>query len=194
MTLALTDYRSDVYNQLAAAADASKWTPAMLDDALRLALNELNTQLVYETSFTVTVAGFEQDLSGITAINAVLAVAYPWVDGAEFGHCVTPFRFTGVNQIYFTNAEPAVDEVIRVRYSKLHTIQNLDSAAATLVTDAHRALLGLTAAAIACEMRYRQAGEQYLLNAAEVFRRRAQEALSHVPPLGRLRWGSLGLD
>src|SRR5690349_21731440 len=106
----LVDYRSDVHNILAASVDAARWTTAMFDHALRLALGELNPQLVYETSFTVTVAGNEQDLSTITAVFQVLTVAYPWVTGAEFGDCIVPFRFTGINKVYFANAQPAVGE------------------------------------------------------------------------------------
>src|SRR5262245_26355478 len=139
----LVDYRSDVHNLLASATDAAHWTNAMIDQALRGALGEFNTQLVYETSFTVSVAGYEQDLSGIAAINAVLAVAYPWVDGSPFGEGgVAEWRFSGVNKVYFANVQPATAEVIRVRYSKLHAIQNLDSAASTTVAEVHRLLVG----------------------------------------------------
>src|SRR3954454_4276236 len=129
MTTTIIDYRSDLHNVLATAVDASHWPNALLDQAVRLALNEINTQLVYETSFTVTIAGFEQDLSGMTAINAVLNVVYPWVDGTAFGdYHPVEWRFTGINIVYFAEAQPAVGEIIRVRYSKLHVIQNLDSA------------------------------------------------------------------
>jgi len=190
----LVDYRSDVWNNVAAAADASKWTPTMIDAALRLALNELNSQLVYEVSFTVITTGYEHVLTTITAINAVLGVAYPWQDGFEFGRAAVMWRFVGQNVIYLIGAQATVGEIVRVRYSKLHVIQNLDAGAATTVPDANRVLLGLIAAAYACEMRLRQEGELYLGEVAVRFRERAQAALSHVPPSGRLRWGSIGLD
>jgi len=190
----LVDYRSDVWNNVAAAADASKWTPTMIDAALRLALNELNSQLVYEVNFTVITTGYEHNLTTITAINAVLALGYPWVDGFEFGQAAVEWRYVGHNLIYLKGLQATVGDIIRVRYSKLHVIQNLDAAAATTVPDANRVLLGLIAAAYACEMRLRQAGELHLGEVAIQFRQRAQAALSHVPPSGRLRWGSIGLD
>lgn len=190
----VTDYRSDIYNYLAAATDAAKWTPAMLDGALRLALAELDTQLTYETSFTVITTGYQHDLSTITALHSVLGVAYPWEAGWEFGRHVAEWHFVGQNLIYLVNMQATVGEVMRVRYRKLHAIQNLDSAATTTVPETSRALLGLWAAAHACAMRQRQSGEKHLAIAAANFRQRANEALSHIPPLGRVRWSSIGLD
>jgi hypothetical protein len=154
----------------------------------------LDKQLVYESSFTVTEAGYEQDLSGITAINCVLAVAYPWENGAEFGSCGAAWRFSAVNKLYFVSVQPAVGEVIRVRHTKLHAIDDLDGAGATTVPEVHRALVGLWAAAYACELRGRQSGEEHLGAAAERFRQRAQEANSFMPPVVRLRWAAIGLD
>lgn len=194
MPLVLTDYRSDVLNNLASAADASKWTPTMIDTALRQALAELNSLIVYEASFTVITAGNEHILTTITSINTVLGVAYPWVDGAQFGQNSVEWRFVGNNIIYLHNTQPAVGEIIRVRYTKLHLIDDLDSAASTTVPDDYRVMVGLLAAAFACEMRLRQSGELHLGEAALRFRERAEQAISQKPPLGRLRWGSIGLD
>jgi hypothetical protein len=199
----LADYRSDVSNLLATAVDTSTWPTTLLDEALRRGLDELNQLLVYETSFTVDTAGYEQDLSSLTDIYAVLAVAYPWQDGWDFGRCLATWRLVGPNQIYFTAAQPAAGETIRVRYSKRHKIEDLDSAAATTVPDAQRVLVGLWAAAFACMMRQRQISEnpalpkdagRQLAGVAACFRQRAQEAISHIPPLGRLRWGNVGLE
>jgi hypothetical protein len=192
MTL-LAEFRSDVYNNLAAASDASRWTPTMLETALRQALGELNSLLVYEEDFTVAVAGYSQDLSGIAAINNVLAVAYPWVEGSDFGRCTVGWRFTDHNVIYLYQARPQVGDVMRVRFSRLHAIDELDGASATTVPEAYRVMVGLWAAAFACEMRMRQTGELHLGAVALRFRERAEEAISHNPPLGRLRWGDVGL-
>jgi hypothetical protein len=190
----LADYRSDVHDIVATYTDAGKWPPTLIDAALRLALVQLNQQLVYEADFTVTGAGYEQDLSGITAINSILDVAYPWVEGSDFGRCVVPWRLTGPNTIYLTHAQPAVDDVIRVRYSKLHAIEDLDGAEATTVPEAQRYLVGLWAAAYGCEMRLRQAGELYLGEVATRLREQGERVLSHVPVVSRLRWGSVGLE
>jgi hypothetical protein len=199
----LAGYRVDIGNLLATAVDSSTWTTAIIDQALRMALEELNTQLIYEASFTVVTTGYQQDVSTITAINGVVSVAYPWVDGAEFGHCIVPWRMTGNNLIYFSQSQPATGEVIRVRYTKLHAIKDLDTAAATTAPDQQRGLLGLWGAAYACDLRIRQVSENpalpkeasnHLARTAATFRKRASEAISHVPPLGRLRWGNVGLD
>jgi hypothetical protein len=108
----------------------------------------------------------------------------------------------GHNKVYFTAVRPAVGETIRVRYSKLHKIDDLDSAAATTVPDAHRSLVGLWAAAMACDLRRRQLSEnpalprdaaKELAAVAAGFRQRTQEMISHIPPLGRLAWAGIGL-
>ncbi len=199
----LSAYRTEVGAILATAVDASTWTTAIIDQALRMGLSELNDQLVYETSFTVTSTGYQQDLSGITAINRLLALAYPWEDGYEFGHCIVPWRLVGNNIAYFTGAEPTENEVIRVRHSKLHVIQDLDAAVATTVPDQQQGLVTLWAAAYACDLRVRQVSENpalpretanVLRGVAVIFRQRATNMLSHVPPLGRLRWGSIGME
>jgi hypothetical protein len=199
----LTNYRSDLHNLLATTVDASTWSNSLLDEALRRGLAELNPLLVYETSFTVDTAGYEQDLSSLTDIYTVLAVAYPWQEGWDFAHSLTPWRSVGPNKLYFTAAQPAVGETIRVRHAKLHTIEDLDSATTTTVPEAQRSLVGLWAAAYACDLRQRQISEnpalpkdagKQLAGMAMGFRKRAQEAISHIPPLGRLRWGSIGLE
>ena len=203
----LADYRSDVSNLLATAVDTATWTTALLDEALRRALGELNVLLVYESSFTVVTAGYEQDLSTIEDVNAVLAVAYPWQEGWDFARTLATWRVVGPNRIYLALARPAVGETIRVRHTKLHTIEDLESATTTTVPEGQRALVGLWAAAFACEMRLRQISEnpalprdagQQLATVAHRFRQRAEEAISHVPPLGSaLRapgWGSIGLE
>lgn len=198
----LADYRSDVGNLLATAVDAATWPTALVDEALRRALGELNVLLVYEASFTVTTTGYTQDLSSLTAINAVLAVAYPWHEGWDFARYLATWRLVGPNTVYFSVAQPAAGETIRVRHTKLHTIQDLDSAAATTVPEVQRGLVGLWAAAFACDLRQRQISEnpalppdagKQLAGVATRYRQRAQEMVSHVPPLGRLRWGNLGL-
>jgi hypothetical protein len=199
----LADYRSDVGNLLATAVDTSTWPTALLDEALRRGVGELNLLLVYETSFTVVTAGYEQDLSSLTDLHSLLALAYPWQDGWDFARSLATWRIVDQNTVYFTMVQPAVDEIIRVRYTRSHKIADLDTAATTTVPEAQRSLVGLWAASFACEMRQRQISEnpalpreagKQLAGVAARFRQRAQEAISHVPPLGQLRWGSIGLE
>jgi hypothetical protein len=199
----LTDYRADVVNLLATAVDASTWTTDLLDGALRSALHDLDALLVYETDVTVATAGYEQSLAAITDLLAVLSLAFPWVDDGEWLVLQPQWRFIAPATVRFENVKPAAGEKIRVRYSKQHKIQNLDAAAATTVSDLHRGLVGLLAAGWACEMRYRQISENpaipvqagaHVWTAAGRFRDRAGEGMSRLAPIGRLKWGSVGVD
>jgi hypothetical protein len=199
----IADYRTDIDNLLATAVDSSTWTTAIKDQGLRMALDELNDHLIYEASFTVTIAGYEQDLSAIVGLNQVRLVAYPWVDGSDFSGCLAEWRVTGINKIYLTRVQPAVGEILRVRYSKSHTISGLDAAVATTVADRDRSLVGWWGAAFACDLRIRQISENPALPAAAAgtlrltsaqYKGRATEMMSHVPVLGRTRWGSIGLE
>lgn len=198
----LSGYRTKVNDLLATAVDSSTWTTAIVDQALRLALGELNDQLVYEDDFTVATTGYEQDLSGITSINNIVALAYPWYEGYGFDHCLAVWRRTGVNVVYFEHYEPQDGETIRVRYTRLHVIEDLDSAVATTVADQHEDLVCLWAAAHACDMRVRQISEnpainrdamQHLKAVATVFRNRAEQIIRAVPLVGPVRWGDYGL-
>lgn len=198
----LADYRNDVGNVLASAVDSSTWTTAILDQALRLALGELNDQVVYEEDFTVAASGYEQDLAGISALNNIVALAYPWVEGGDFGACLARWRRVGTNKVYFEQTEPQAGETIRVRYTQVHAIEDLDNAVATTVADQHEDLVCLWAAAYACDVRVRQISEnpalprdakQHLNAVAVVFRNRAEQIIRAVPPVGMIRWGNYGL-
>lgn len=203
----LADYRTDVANLLASGVDASTWTTALLDESLRLALFDLDALLVYETSFTVVTTGYEHDLSTIPALRAVLAVTYPWTDDSEWADLYYRMhqrvRFIAPATVRFESVEPVAGEVIRVRYSLHHKIENLDGAAATTVSPIHRPLVALLGAGAACELRYRQVTEnpaipleagRRLWQMAGRYRERAGEVMSRLAPIGRLRWGSVGLE
>jgi hypothetical protein len=91
-----------------------------------------------------------------------------------------------------------------VRYSKLHAIQNLDSAAATTVPDRHRLLIGLLAGAWACDLRIRQLTEnpaipkeavRHLVDLAARFRAEASRrflTIQTAPGPGP-NWNAVGL-
>ena len=112
-----------------------------------------------ETTFTVTTTGSDQDLSGITALDDILAVAYPWSDSADFAQRMRRTRDIADQTVYFEDCEPAVDDEIRVRYTKQHAIEDLDSASATTVRERHARIVALFAASHACALRYRQLSE-----------------------------------
>lgn len=155
----LAGYRTLLDQILATAVDSSTWTTVIKDQALRYALTAYDDRFTYETSFTVTVTGYEQDLSGMTALRDILALSYPWSDGASFASLQRRFRVTADLTVLFTECQPAIDEVIRVRHTINHAIKDLDSAAATTVPTRHQTLLATHAAAWACHLRLRQLSE-----------------------------------
>ena len=155
----LADVRSEVTARLAGAVDSLTWTTSLLDPAIRLGLAEVDGVLVYESDFTVTIAGYAQDLSAIPALLGILALAYPWSAGASFAQRLVAWRSAGQGGVILAGVEPQVGEVIRVRHTMRHTLTDLDGAAATTLPEVYRPLLGLTAAAWACDLRRRQLSE-----------------------------------
>ena len=156
---ALADYRSDLDALLATAVDSSTWTTAIKDEGLRQALKLVDERLVYETTFTVTSTGYSQDLSGVTGLNEIREVAYPWTDGADWYALCVRWRYVDDQTIYFEDVEPQEDEKIRLRHTKVHTIENLDSAASTTLPGTLDRALAYGAGAIALRLRLRQMGE-----------------------------------
>lgn len=202
MMSTLADYRADLDGLLATAVDAATWTTALKDAALRLALQEYDARLVYESSMTVTTAGAQQDLAGITGLDEALALAYPWGDGADFASRTVCWRYVADQTILLEEVSPQAGQVIRVRHTCLHTLEGLDGATATTVSERHRRLVGLAAAAWCCELRRRQVSEnpaiteeaaQVLAALAEHFRTMVQQWLSRSQTGGVLRWAGVGL-
>jgi hypothetical protein len=198
----LTDYRADLDGLLATAVDASTWTTALKDEAIRQALQQYNAVLVYETSFTVVGSGYEQDLSGISGVNQLLALAWPWSAGADYASRMVRWRVVSGQTVYIENGEPAAQDVIRVRHSKLHTISGLDGAAATNVAEFHRRGLGLLAASWCCTLRVRQLSENpaipqeaggYLLELAARFLGEWKERLVSLQRVANPGWSEIGL-
>jgi hypothetical protein len=163
MMTTLADVRSDVTTLLAGAVDSLTWTTTLLDAAIRLALAEVDGVLIYESDFTVSVTGREQDLSAVPDLLGVLALAYPWPGsmacGADFAQRLVAWRSVGHGRVILDRWEPQIGEVIRVRHTQRHTLADLDGAAATTVPEIYRPLLGLAAAAWVCDLRRRQLSE-----------------------------------
>jgi hypothetical protein len=198
----LADYRADLDGLLATAVDAATWTTALKDEALRLALRELDARLVVETSVTVTTGGASQDLSGIANLDEVLALAYPWSEGASFVQRTVRWRYIGDQVVELEGCRPRPGEVIRVRHTQVHTLQDLDGAAATTVAERHRRLVGLAAAAWCCELRRRQVSENpatapgaahLLAELADHFRAAFAAHLTRAQTGGVLTWETIGM-
>jgi hypothetical protein len=198
----ITDYRADLDELLATAVDNATWTDAIFDAALRRGLTLYDMRRVYEDDFTVTSAGHTQDLSGLADLNEVLALAYPWRDGAIFDQQAVRWRSVGDQTVVLAGYAPQVDEVIRVRYTRRHTVEGLDGATATTVPERHRLVVGLAAAAYACDLRRRQLSENPAQPASAVatleqlaarFRADFFRYLHLIQPSDVVAWAAFGL-
>jgi len=198
----LADVRSDVGALLASAVDSLTWTTSLLDAAIRLGLSEVDGCLVYESDVTVTTADYEQDLSAIPDLLGVLALAYPWTAGADFGRRLVAWRWVGFGRVYFDVAEAQVGEVIRVRHTKRHTLTDLDGAVTTTLPGVYQPLLALAAAAWACDLRRRQLSENpaapqeatgVLAEVAAAYRNEVARRLARSQSQPGPVWADLGL-
>jgi hypothetical protein len=202
MPAVLADYRTELDNLLAVAVDSSTWTTAIKDEAIRRAIDEYNDSLIYESSFTVTATGHQQDLSALAALDQILAIATPWSNTSTFALYLKAFRTISYQVIYIEHHEPTAGDLIRVRHTKKHTIQNLDSAVTTTIPDNHKRMLSLGAAGWACDLRIRQISENpaipkeaatQLRLIREEFMERFQRALSNAQQRIAPAWSQIGL-
>lgn len=131
------------------------WEDPVLAEAIAQGLADLNAWMApIEASFTVTTPSAEQDLNSL-APQQILALATPWETTSDWRTAAVPWRLTAPGVVMLPEAATA-DQVVRVRYRKLYTVQGLGAAqATTLPPSAERTLL-LAAAAHAYLIRYRQ--------------------------------------
>lgn len=197
----LASYTTLVEDILAAAVDSSTWTTAIKSQALRMALQAYDLFPVYEASFTVTVAGHSQDLSAVTTLKQILSVAYPWDGHSTFEDLIAPHRFTAANVLWFEDVEPQINDVIRYRYLKTHTIKDLDAAASTTPPTTDAQAIATYAAGWACHLRARQLSENPAPPAAAIetldrqsrnFITAARQMLRPMQPAA-LSWAQIGL-
>jgi hypothetical protein len=133
---------------------------ATLDEALRSALAEYNAvlPLTVETVITLPGDGREIALSGLAGLLSVSAVWWPYTTtGSEPWPPPEPSGFRvwwdDAQPVLILNAQtgsqPQANDELRLWYTKLHTIQNLDSGAATTVFGPHESSLVTGAAGYA---------------------------------------------
>jgi len=147
MTLTLADYRARLAARLIDASNAV-FAAATLDEALRTALDDYTTALplTAETVITLPGAGREIALNGLGGLLQVLAVWWPYDSLA--GEAWPPNAARGF-RLWWDDAQPvlfldALDgralqagDELRLWYTRPHTIQDLDEAAATTVFAHH---------------------------------------------------------
>lgn len=131
------------------------WDTAVIDEGLRLALDQYNLikPLNMETVITLPGDGREIALSDVTGLLNVLDVWWPY-DSDATSETWPPNRVRGWRLWWDDNqavlfleitegSQPQTDEELRLWYSKQQTIQDLDSAATTTLRDDHESILVL---------------------------------------------------
>ena len=133
---------------------------ATLAESIRNALHEYSRAfpLAAETVITLPGAGREIALAALTGLLAVTDVWWPYDSTAS--ESWPPARVNGF-QVSWDHArpvlvlpdagdQPATDDEMRVFYTTLHTVQNLDSAAVTSLPPDHESVVLGGAAGYAC--------------------------------------------
>ena len=157
----LADLRERTRNFLSPRTNDSSWPERLVDSAIRLALRDYTDYgPIREKNFTVTTAGFEQDVSGVSAIlYQIVNVTYPWdaANASPFYKNQTVWREVR-NQVIIMEKgqnvmDPALNDIIRLRYREAHTITDLDSATATTLDGPDITPFTVGAAGKACGLR-----------------------------------------
>ena len=200
MTTTAATLKTALLSLVGASLATDGWEDPVLAEALSQGLADLNAWLPpIEVSFTVTTPGAEQDLNSL-APQQILAVATPWETTSEWRTAAVPWRLTAPGVVMLPEAA-AADQVLRVRYRKLYTVQSLGAApATTLPPSAERTLL-LASAAHAYLIRYRQLSRRpstapsdlaSCKELAEVYRRQFEGAV--LPEAGTVvAWPKIGV-
>ncbi len=161
MAYTLTELRAEVVAALAGGDETATWNSALVDAALRRALQTID-QLgpVYEATHTVTTAGAEQVIVALPGLLEVTGLAWPWREGSAFEESAVRWRTAGEpSTVWLRSGVPAVGDALRVRYRRAHTLEGLDGASATTLPADLRASLALGGACFAVQLRARQAIE-----------------------------------
>jgi hypothetical protein len=140
-------------------SNGTRYDAALLDEALRLALEEYSRALpqLQETVFTVTTAGSSQEISGVKRLLTVIEVLYPFDPNDLIEHLPADpwyaYNKDGSHWLLFGEDAPQVGQQFCVRYAAGHTLAGLDGAESTSLPQADESLLAQGAAGHAAIMR-----------------------------------------
>lgn len=151
------------------------WPVAAIDEAIRQALHEYSNALPrhMEALIVAPAAGREIALAGITDLLAVTDVIWPYDSDSDEEW---PHNYLRGWSLQWDDAQPLLvlteiigaqpqrDDELRIYYTKLHTIQNLDSAAATTLPAHHESLIVTGAAGYAALSRSVERAEEFNLD------------------------------
>jgi len=189
----LSTYKSRMLDELGDPT-GSRFTPAILEQSLRQALNEYSVAvpLFLSTTHVVTVAGRDQVVSAVTSFQNILSLVYPYVSTVDLElQLSTAFYATdnGTCLALYIGGEstPAVGEVIYFVYTTGHTIDDLDSAASTTVNPTHEITIVDGASALAALYRANSIVESYGKREADYDNLRAYGQKQHTKYLDELQ-------
>lgn len=151
------------------------WTTAVIDESIRQALHEYQqvVPLTAEALLTLPGVGRTIALNEVTGLLNITRIWWPYDsteddDTNKDANLVTGFnlRFDDNQPVVEIAAidQPQLNDQLYLWYTKLHTIQNLDSGATTSMPADHESILVLGAAAYACFSRAADLNETSALN------------------------------
>jgi len=153
----LETLRDRIEDQLKDSGNAD-WATGELDNALRIALAELSTLSPSRGVATIDAVAsqFEYSLAGITGLQSVVEVWYPYLATDESYKKPHPVKWRMLTDgtLYLdVDEDPEAAYKLRVFYDKVQTLAGLDAAAATTLNEAEKAALVLGAAGYAATAR-----------------------------------------
>ena len=156
---------TDRVEEILADSSNAIWSTTNIEEAIRQALHEYSQARPQDTIGTLTFAADSREISTstLTTLLNVLEIWVPYTAAApEYPPNVRAFRFfADASLIYVTGPYSPVDEdVMRVFYTALQLIDDLDSAASTTVPDDDISTLAHGAAGFAATTRALDLSEQ----------------------------------
>lgn len=202
MATTLTTLRDRVEQVLADTGNAI-WATADLDEAIRQALHEYSRArpLAAVTTLTLSASGREISVSTVTGLLDVTEVWVPYTAASpEYPPNIRGFIHWPDLVIVRVNGdyEPAAGDVVRLFYTKLHTLNALDSASATTFPENDDSVLVTGAAGYAATGRALDLAEKVTIDRLTSQQVRAwglsklQEFRSKLRGIARSRAGSGG--
>lgn len=150
MPSTLAQFEARVLARLIDAASAI-YATATIDEALRMALHDYSLVSPNTTETVITLPGDGREIA-ISALTGLLQVSEVWwpYDSAATEETWPPNRVRGYrvwwdlgSPVLFLDiteggpGQPQLDDELRLWYSKLHTVQNLDSESITTIRPDH---------------------------------------------------------
>jgi hypothetical protein len=167
MTATLTTLRDRVEQILQDETNAI-WDTDVLDEAIRQALHEYSKTRSLESVGTITLSADGREID-VSSLSGLLGVSQVWCNytssDPEYPPNLRSFQhWPDSTTIYVDDDyEPQSGDVVRVFYTKLHTLNGLDSATSTTFPDDDETLIAVGASGYAATSRAVDLTEQVTL-------------------------------